>query len=101
MKQVNIFDFIEDDYIPSYDISKYQVRYPSYLRADDGTVRQVTRYMEEHIGKLQVVGRYSMYAYEDFTKDEELEFLNKIVKYQNERIKVKKKKSDVLLKKEI
>ena len=101
MKQVNIFDFIEDDYIPSYDISKYQVRNPSYLRADDGTVRQVTRYMEEHIGKLQVVGRYSMYAYEDFTKDEELEFLNKIVKYQNERIKVKKKKSDVLLKKEI
>ena len=30
-----------------------------------------------------------MYAYEDFTKDEELEFLKKIVKYQNERIKVK------------
>ena len=26
MKQVNIFDFIEDDYIPSYDISKYQVK---------------------------------------------------------------------------
>ena len=30
-------------------------------------------------------------AYEDFTKDEEIEFLNKIVKYQNERIKVKQK----------
>ena len=51
MKQVNIFDFIEDDYIPSYDISKYQVRNPSFLRAEDGTVIQVTRYMEEKIGK--------------------------------------------------
>ena len=70
---------------------EYQVRYPSYYRADDGTVRQVTRYMEEKIGKLQIVGGYSMYAYEDFTKDEELEFLKEIVKYQNERIKVKEK----------
>lgn len=70
---------------------EYQVRKPSFLRAEDGTVIQATRYMEERIGKLQVVGRYSMYAYEDFTKDEELEFLNKIVKYQNERIKVKQK----------
>ena len=36
-------------------------------------------YIEEKIGKLQVVGGYSMYAYEDFTKDEELEFFHKIV----------------------
>ena len=68
---------------------EYQVRYPSYYRAEDGTVRQMTRNMEEKIGKLQVVGGYSMYAYENFTKDEELEFFHKIVKYQNERIKVK------------
>ena len=39
-----------------------------------------------------------MYAYEDFTKDEELEFLNKIVKYQNERIKVKKKEIGCIIK---
>lgn len=70
---------------------EYQVRYPSYLRAEDGIVRQITRNIEEKIGKLQVVGGYSMYAYENFTKDEELEFFNKIVKYQNERIKVKQK----------
>lgn len=70
---------------------EYQVRYPSYYRAEDGTVRRITRNMEEKIGKLQVVGGYSMYAYEDFTKDEELEFFHKIVKYQNERIKVKQK----------
>ena len=31
---------------------EYQVRYPSYLRAEDGAVRQVPRYMEEKIGKL-------------------------------------------------
>lgn len=68
---------------------EYQVRYPSYLRAEDGTVRQMTKNMEEKIGKLQVVGGYSMYAYENFTKNEELEFFHKIVKYQNERIKVK------------
>ena len=30
---------------------EYQVRNPSFLRAEDGTVRQVTRYMEEKIGK--------------------------------------------------
>ena len=30
---------------------EYQVRDPSYLRAEDGTVRQVTRYMEEKIEK--------------------------------------------------
>ena len=30
---------------------EYQVIDPSYLRADDGTVRQVTRYMEEKIEK--------------------------------------------------
>ena len=77
---------------------EYQVRYPSYLRADDGTVRQVTRYMEEKIGKLHIVGGYSMYAYEDFTKDEEIEFLNKIVKYQNERIKVKQKEIGCIIK---
>ena len=70
---------------------EYQIRYPSFYRADDGTVIQVTRYMEKKIGKLHIVGGYSMYAYEDFTKDEELEFLKKIVKYQNERIKVKEK----------
>lgn len=77
---------------------EYQVRYPSYYRADDGTVRQVTRYMEEKIGKLQVVGGYSMYAYEDFTNDEELEFFKKIVKYQNERIKVKQKEIGDIIK---
>lgn len=53
--------------------------------------RQITRNIKKKIGKLQVVGEYSMYAYENFTKDEELEFFNKIVKYQNERIKVKQK----------
>ena len=30
---------------------EYQVRYPSYDRSEDGTVRQVTRYMEEKIEK--------------------------------------------------
>ena len=39
-----------------------------------------------------------MYAYEDFTKDEELEFLNKIVKYQNDSIKVKKKEIGCIIK---
>lgn len=39
-----------------------------------------------------------MYAYEDFTKDEELEFLKKIVKYQNERIKVKQKEIGCIIK---
>lgn len=77
---------------------EYQVRYPSYYRADDGTVRQVTRYMEEKIGKLHIVGGYSMYAYEDFTKDEELEFFKKIVNYQNERIKVKEKEIGYIIK---
>lgn len=77
---------------------EYQVRYPSFLRTEDGTVRQVTRYMEENIGKLQVVGRYSMYAYEDFTKDEEVEFFKKIVKYKNERIKVKEKEIGDIIK---
>ena len=77
---------------------EYQVRNPSFLRAEDGTVRQVTRYMEEKIGKLHIVGRYSMYAYEDFTKDEEVEFFKKIVKYQNERIKVKEKEIGDIIK---
>ena len=54
--------------------------------------------MEEKIGKLHIVGGYSMYAYEDFTKDEELEFLKKIVKYQNERIKVKEKEIGDIIK---
>ena len=35
---------------------EYQVIDPSYLRADDGTVRQVTRYMEEKIEKLILLG---------------------------------------------
>lgn len=75
-----------------------QVRYPSYCRAEDGTIRQITRNIEDKIGKLQVVGGYSIYAYEDFTKDEELEFFNKIVKYQNDRIKVKQKEIGDIIK---
>ena len=77
---------------------EYQVRYPSYYRSEDGTVRQITKNMEEKIGKLHIVGGYSMYAYEDFTKDEELEFFKKIVKYQNERIKVKEKEIGDIIK---
>ena len=77
---------------------EYQVRYPSYYRSEDGTVRQVTKNMKEKIGKLQVVGGYSMYAYEDFAKNEELEFFNKIVKHQNERIKVKQQEIGEIIK---
>ena len=66
---------------------EYQVRYPSYLRTEDGTVRQITKNMEEKIGKLQVVGGYSMYSYTKFTKEQEIEFFKAIVKRENERIK--------------
>lgn len=66
---------------------EYQSRYPSFYRAEDGTVRQVTRNMEEKIGKLQVIGGYSMYSYAEFTKEQEIEFFKAIVKRENERIK--------------
>ena len=52
---------------------EYQVRYQSYYRADDGTVRQVTRYMEENIGKLHYYKGFEKLKKEfiDFEKDKE------------------------------
>ena len=73
--------------VPNMDFTVFQIM-----------IFLLTRYMEEKIGKLHIVGGYSMYAYEDFTKDEELDFFKKIVNYQNERIKVKQKEIGDIIK---
>lgn len=70
---------------------EYQTKHTSHYRAEDGTERFISNYAKMKFGKLNVVGGYAMYAYEDFSKNVELDFLHQIVKYQNERLKEKEK----------
>ena len=65
-----------------------QVKYHSWCRADDGrTIRRITTRSKRDFDKLQIFGGYSIYSYNEFTKEQEIEFFKAIVKRENERIK--------------
>lgn len=65
---------------------EYQAAFPRYLRTDDGEVRFFSKAMESKMDKICCVGSFSKYSYQQFTKQDEIEFLKAIVKYNNKRV---------------
>ena len=65
---------------------EYQAAFPRYLRTDDGEVRFFSKAMESKMDKICFVGSFSKYSYQQFTKQDEIEFLREIVKYNNRRV---------------
>ncbi len=63
-----------------------QVPFPRHLRAEDGEVRFFSKAMESKMDKICCVGSFSKYSYQQFTKQDEIEFLREIVKYNNRRV---------------
>ena len=75
---------------------EYQVPFPRYLRTDEGEVRFFSKAMESKMNKICCVGSFSKYSYQQFTKQDEIEFLKAIVKYNNKRIGQIQKKIDMI-----
>lgn len=65
---------------------EYQAAFPRYLRDEEGEIRYLSKEMESKIGEIRVVGGFSKYSYQNFTKTDEIEFLKAIVKYNNKRV---------------